>query len=154
MWHLIILDSFKTRLLCLQQAISNIKNGQQQSAKNLYQDYLTKATRALTDAEKDNNFIYHEAVPDAKNLNAIAKAPVAKPTPLPSRLSSNFQGILLPITMKCLLNLLFIHFVSVRFIPRSDASCYSPSLSCIWCAKNGFDEYGGEQITRIDSVTK
>ncbi|KAK7601370.1 hypothetical protein V9T40_008811 [Parthenolecanium corni] len=77
----------------LQHAISNIKNGQQQSAKNLYQDYLTKATRALADAEKDNNFIYHEAVPDVKNLSAIAKAPVAKPTPLPSRLSSNFQDL-------------------------------------------------------------
>lgn len=77
----------------MQQAISIIKNGQQQSAKNLYQDYLIKATRALAEAEKDNNFIYHEAVPDAKNLSAIAKAPVAKPTPLPSRLSSNYQGM-------------------------------------------------------------
>lgn len=58
----------------------------------MYQDYLTKATRALAEAEKDNNFIYHEAVPDSKSLNPISKALVAKPTPLPARLSSNFQG--------------------------------------------------------------
>lgn len=76
----------------LQAAISYIKAGQQSSAKNLYQDYLAKAQRALIEAEKDNNFIYHEAVPDIKTLNPISKAAVAKPTPLPSRLSSNFQG--------------------------------------------------------------
>lgn len=101
-------------MLCLQQAISNIKNGQQQSAKNLYQDYLTKATRALADAEKDNDFIYHEAVPDVKKLNAIAKAPVAKPTPLPSRLSSNFQGIVLHITMNCFWVFYFLKIYSFR----------------------------------------
>lgn len=76
----------------LQAAISGIKSGQQQSAKNLYQDYLGKAERALKEAEKDNNFIYHEVVPDIKTLNPVSKAAVAKPTPLPSRLSSNFQG--------------------------------------------------------------
>ncbi|XKL66493.1 hypothetical protein PGB90_009913 [Kerria lacca] len=86
----------------LQVAITNIKSGQQQSAKNLYQDYLTKATRALAEAEKDNNFIYHEAVPDSKSLNPISKALVAKPTPLPARLSSNFQDLfhdLMPVSI-------------------------------------------------------
>lgn len=115
---------------------------------------MTKATRALADAEKDNNFIYHEAVPDVKNLSAIAKAPVAKPTPLPSRLSSNFQGICSRIIRKCFEKCVFIQFVNVRFIPRSDTSCYSSSSRCIRCPKNGFDEYGGEQITRIYSATE
>lgn len=76
----------------MQAAISYIKSGQQQSAKNLYQDYLAKAERALREAEKDNNFIYHEAVPDIKTVDPISKAAIAKPTSLPSRLSSNFQG--------------------------------------------------------------
>lgn len=70
-----------------------IKSGQQQSAKNLFQDYLTKAQRALTEAQKDNDFIYHERVPDLKTLNPIPRAAIAKPTSMPNRLSANFQGM-------------------------------------------------------------
>lgn len=47
----------------------------------------------LNEAKKDNDFIYHERIPDVKNLEPIPKALIAKPTPLPSKLLDNFKGI-------------------------------------------------------------
>jgi len=50
-------------------------------------EWIKKVERALADARKDNDFIYHERIPDIKNLSAIAKAAVAKPTlPLPAKI--------------------------------------------------------------------
>lgn len=46
--------------------------------------------RALEAAKKDNDFIYHDKVPDTKSLPPIGKAPVAKPIFPSSPLSSNF----------------------------------------------------------------
>ena len=37
------------------------------------------------DAKKDNDFIYHERIPDVKSLTAIGRASVVKPTALPDR---------------------------------------------------------------------
>lgn len=51
-----------------------------------------KIVRALELAVKDNDFIYHEKIPDPKSLHPIGKAPVAKPTPLPATMSSKFVG--------------------------------------------------------------
>ncbi|GAB1608342.1 programmed cell death 6-interacting protein-like isoform X6 [Argonauta hians] len=52
-----------------------------------------KIVRALELAVKDNDFIYHEKIPDCKSLSVIGKAPVAKPTPLPSTMSSKFVDL-------------------------------------------------------------
>lgn len=53
-------------------------------------ELLRKTERFLADAKKDNDFIYHERVPDVKSLPAIAKAAVAKPTkPLPPKLGNS-----------------------------------------------------------------
>merc|ERR1719184_173067 len=48
-------------------------------------DWTKRATRALTDAKKDNDFIYHERIPDVKVLTAIGRAAVVKPTALPEK---------------------------------------------------------------------
>ena len=48
--------------------------------------------RELESAEKDNNFIYHDKIPDVKALPGLTKAAVAKPLPIPDKLSTNFQG--------------------------------------------------------------
>ncbi|CAH0582838.1 unnamed protein product [Chrysodeixis includens] len=48
-----------------------------------------RATRALAAAVKDNDFIYHERVPDAAQLEPVARAPVAKPLPPPERWAAN-----------------------------------------------------------------
>ena len=81
------------RFIFLQRAIELFKTAQQRSGDlTLHQSYINQAQRALADAQKDNDFIYHERIPDAKHLDAIGKAPLAKITPIPERLSSNFKG--------------------------------------------------------------
>lgn len=48
-------------------------------------DWLKKTEKAVAVARKDNDFIYHERIPDAKSLEPVGKALVAKATlPLPS----------------------------------------------------------------------
>lgn len=49
--------------------------------------------RELQAAKKDNDFIYHDKVPDVKSLAPIGKAAIAKPTPIPATaMSEKFQG--------------------------------------------------------------
>ena len=48
-------------------------------------EWLKKTERALQDAKKDNDFIYHERIPEERALSTIAKAAVAKPTALPEK---------------------------------------------------------------------
>lgn len=76
-------------------AISFLKIGQERCVRPIYTETLNKAIQELNEAKKDNDFIYHERIPDAKHLEPIPKAVVAKPTPLPSKFSSKFKGIYL-----------------------------------------------------------
>lgn len=79
--------------LHFQHAVELFKAAQQRSNKpNLFQDYANKAQRNLTEVKKDNDFIYHERIPDIKNVEAIGKATVAKLLPLPETFSSDFKG--------------------------------------------------------------
>ena len=59
----------------------------------IFDDYFKRIYRALEEAEKDNNFIYHAKIPDLGNLSSIGKAVVAKPTPYTEKQSANFTGI-------------------------------------------------------------
>ena len=69
------------------------KGAQQRSGKPSYfQDYANKAQRNLTEAKKDNDFIYHERIPDVKSLPSVGKAMLAKILPVPERMSQNFKG--------------------------------------------------------------
>lgn len=43
-----------------------------------------RATRALASASKDNDFIYHERVPERAVLEPVPRAPIAKALPLPA----------------------------------------------------------------------
>ncbi|XP_067685634.1 programmed cell death 6-interacting protein-like isoform X2 [Haliotis asinina] len=52
-----------------------------------------KVQRELDEAVKDNNFIYHDKVPDVKTLPIIGKAAVAKPSPVAQRFSTNFTDL-------------------------------------------------------------
>lgn len=47
----------------------------------------------LNEAKKDNDFIYHERIPDVKHLEPVTKAAIAKPTPVPAKLSAKFKGM-------------------------------------------------------------
>lgn len=47
-----------------------------------------RAARALAAAVKDNDFIYHERVPERAALEPVPRAPVAKPLPPPPAFAS------------------------------------------------------------------
>lgn len=76
-----------------QIAIEVFKAAQARSGKaNLAADLISKAQRYLAEAQKDNDFIYHERIPDAKSLQPIGRAALAKALPLSPKLSSHFKG--------------------------------------------------------------
>lgn len=85
----------------VEHAVELFKAAQQRSNKpNLFQEYANKAQRNLTEVKKDNDFIYHERIPDIKTLEPVGKAHVAKLVPMPEVLSSNFKDLfeeLLPV---------------------------------------------------------
>ncbi|NXD62022.1 PDC6I protein, partial [Eolophus roseicapillus] len=56
-------------------------------------DLVDKINRALTAAKKDNDFIYHDRVPDLKDLEAIGKASLVKSTPVVVPLSQKFTDL-------------------------------------------------------------
>lgn len=47
----------------------------------------------MAEARKDNDFIYHERIPDIKSVTPIGKALLAKPLPLPERFSSSTRDL-------------------------------------------------------------
>uniref|UniRef100_A0A493TQR6 BRO1 domain-containing protein n=1 Tax=Anas platyrhynchos platyrhynchos TaxID=8840 RepID=A0A493TQR6_ANAPP len=56
-------------------------------------DLADKINRALTAAKKDNDFIYHDRVPDLKDLEPIGKASLVKSTPVVVPLSQKFTDL-------------------------------------------------------------
>lgn len=67
--------------------------GQDRCVRLLYNDLLNKANQELNEAKKDNDFIYHERIPDFKHLESVSKIAIAKPIPMSAKLSSKFKGI-------------------------------------------------------------
>ncbi|KAG7253594.1 hypothetical protein CRUP_013312, partial [Coryphaenoides rupestris] len=57
------------------------------------QDLSDKINRALANAKKDNDFIYHDRVPEVKDLDHIGKAALAKPTAITPPLSHKFTDL-------------------------------------------------------------
>ncbi|XP_069776849.1 programmed cell death 6-interacting protein isoform X2 [Narcine bancroftii] len=56
-------------------------------------DLSDKISRALTAAKKDNDFIYHDRVPDIKDLEPIGKASLVKFTPVNVPMSQKFTDL-------------------------------------------------------------
>ncbi|XP_053408218.1 programmed cell death 6-interacting protein-like isoform X3 [Mercenaria mercenaria] len=52
-----------------------------------------KIQRELDAAQKDNDFIYHDKVPDVKTLPALGKLAVAKPLPIQEKYSTSFVDL-------------------------------------------------------------
>lgn len=55
-------------------------------------DLSDKINRALAAAKKDNDFIYHDRVPEVKDLEHIGKASLVKATAVQTPLSQKFTG--------------------------------------------------------------
>lgn len=73
------------------------KQAQSRSGRLIFQDLMSKAQRNLTEVKKDNDFIYHERIPDIKSIEPIGKAQVVKFTPIAQPMSQNFKGICHPL---------------------------------------------------------
>ncbi|XP_077996872.1 programmed cell death 6-interacting protein-like [Glandiceps talaboti] len=58
-----------------------------------FKDTAAKIKRNYDDAKKDNDFIYHEKIPNRDRLQAIGKAPIAKALPLGSPMSAKFTDL-------------------------------------------------------------
>ncbi|CAI5690579.1 unnamed protein product [Oreochromis niloticus] len=56
-------------------------------------DLTDKINRCLTAAKKDNDFIYHDRVPEVKDLEHIGKAALVKPTAITPPLSQKFSDL-------------------------------------------------------------
>nr|XP_057903535.1 programmed cell death 6-interacting protein-like [Doryrhamphus excisus]XP_057903586.1 programmed cell death 6-interacting protein-like isoform X2 [Doryrhamphus excisus] len=56
-------------------------------------DLTDKINRALTAAKKDNDFIYHDRVPEVKDLEHIGKAALVKATAITPPLSQKFSDV-------------------------------------------------------------
>ncbi|XP_061110604.1 programmed cell death 6-interacting protein isoform X2 [Conger conger] len=56
-------------------------------------DLSDKISRALTAAKKDNDFIYHDRVPEVKDLDHIGKAALVKATPIHVPMSQKFTDL-------------------------------------------------------------
>ncbi|XP_050432887.1 programmed cell death 6-interacting protein [Adelges cooleyi] len=87
----------------LNEAITYLKLGQSRCGRSIYQGQYNKAQQELIEAKKDNDFIYHERIPDVKNLEPIAKIAIAKSIPVPAKLSSKFKDLfedLVPISVQ------------------------------------------------------
>ncbi len=81
----------------LNYCLELLKQAQQRSGvPNYFDDYVKKTNRLLAEAKKDNDFIYHERVPESNTLmpiDKVASARLAKPTPVAERMSSNFKDL-------------------------------------------------------------
>lgn len=77
----------------LRRSCELFKAAQSRCGKSIFSDLLNKAERNLAEVEKDNDFIYHERIPDYKSLEPIGKAALAKVLPLQDRMSQNFKDL-------------------------------------------------------------
>lgn len=77
----------------LTSAEEQFKISQQRLNRVLFQDLWNKAQRNLVEAKKDNDFIYHERIPDLRSLASIGKAQLAKMTAPNSPMSQNFKDL-------------------------------------------------------------
>jgi len=85
------------------KALDLIKTAEQRGGKELnLKTYASRIQAAYEKAKKDNEFVYHERVPEYKNLPVIEGASLAKVTPVKYPMSEDFRdlfGTLVPMAV-------------------------------------------------------
>ena len=80
----------------LTKALEFIKMSESRGGRDLsVKQQINTIQSGYDKAKKDNEFVYHERVPDYKTLSSIDRAPLAKLTPIKFPLSEDFRGKLL-----------------------------------------------------------
>lgn len=78
----------------LRKAVELFKAAQQRSGQaNFFEEHANKAQRNLAEAQKDNDFIYNEQIPDINTLEGPGKTPLAKAQPPTSPMNKDFKDI-------------------------------------------------------------
>jgi programmed cell death 6-interacting protein len=86
--------TFGEEIARLEHALGLFKATKERSRKSsFFQDYVNRAQRNLTEAKKDNDFIYYQTIPDIETVPPVGKALLAKTLPLPQRLSEDFKDL-------------------------------------------------------------
>lgn len=91
------------QISALQKAIELFKTAQTRAGKAIFEEYNKKAQLKLTEAKKENDFIYNAMIPDPSTLEASGKFQLAKALPLTPPLSSNFKDLfndLVPVALQ------------------------------------------------------
>ncbi|XP_045461257.1 programmed cell death 6-interacting protein [Harmonia axyridis] len=86
----------------LQHSVELFKASHQRSGRTLFNNIFLKAQRNLAEATKDNDFIYHERIPDVKTLEPLGKAQPVRLFPVQTPMSQNFKdlfGELVPVAV-------------------------------------------------------
>lgn len=80
--------------MCVQFAVEQLRGAASRVGQaGFLQEQATRAARHLAEATKDNDFIYHERVPDVRQLEPIARASVAKPLPMADHWAASHKGM-------------------------------------------------------------
>lgn len=79
---------------CLLKAVELYRAAQQRSGnQTFFEDFINKAQRNLTESKRDNDFIYHEQIPDVDTIETPGKLLVAKPSNLITPMNRDFKDI-------------------------------------------------------------
>ncbi|KAH9524394.1 Rhophilin, Rho GTPase binding protein [Bulinus truncatus] len=86
--------SYGEEIARLQHAVELLAASQNRGGSTFnFKSEQAKIQRALETATKDNNFIYHDKIPDLKTLQPIGKAVVAKASPVAQPMSFKFTDL-------------------------------------------------------------
>lgn len=91
------------QIAALQKSVDLFKTAQTRAGKAIFEEYNKKAQLKLTEAKKENDFIYNAMIPDASTLESSGKFQLAKALPLTPPLSSNFKDLfsdLVPVALQ------------------------------------------------------
>ncbi|RWS22844.1 programmed cell death 6-interacting protein-like protein, partial [Leptotrombidium deliense] len=97
---------FGEQITRLQKAVECLKTAESKGGSYFtphFRERLTVAVRALEEAKKDNDFIYHAKIPDYRSVKSIGTAALAKPTNLPEKFRPNAPDLferLLPMAVQ------------------------------------------------------
>lgn len=83
---------FGEEICRLNKAIEFLKDAEFKASSNFsssFSDFLERAKRYQDEKVKENDFIYHEAIPAYSSLAAVDRVEIARPTPIPTSFLKN-----------------------------------------------------------------
>lgn len=131
-----LLHNFSSLIWSIQHAAELVK-----TVASRYDEYVSvkdltdKINRSLTAAKKDNDFIYHDRVPEVKDLEQIGKAALVKPAAITPPLSQKFSGTNRGHTsiLTWWNNLMKVNKkIKVKMIKKSKRNCAENDAQLIW----------------------